>query len=36
MKVRRSLAEIQTDKALNSNCRFDVSNTKLTKRALCM
>ena len=27
MKVRRSVAEIQTDEALNSNCRFYVSNT---------
>ena len=35
-KVKRSFVEIQTGEALNSNCRFDVSNTKLTKCALCM
>ena len=34
--VRRSVAEIPKDEALNLNCHFNVSNTKLTKYALYM
>ena len=34
--VRRSVAEIPTDEALNSNCRFNGGNLRLTKSVLFM